>query len=101
MPPYGIPIITNSSIQILLKQSPTAIDTLKEVFNLTDAEKFTLLESGVGEGIFFAGVSDDESCQGLFQDDDRGACVGRKFRGADKYCGCLRQTSAPKDRRLL
>jgi len=53
--PYGIPIITNSSIQILLKQSPTAIDTLKEVFNLTDAEKFTLLESGVGEGIFFAG----------------------------------------------
>jgi conjugal transfer ATP-binding protein TraC len=52
---YGIPIITNSSIQLLLKQSPTAIDTLQEVFHLTNEEKYTLLESGVGEGIFFAG----------------------------------------------
>lgn len=54
--PYGTPIITNSSIQILLKQSPTAIDRLQEVFNLTDEEKYLLLESGVGEGIFFAGL---------------------------------------------
>ncbi len=53
---YGIPIITNSSIQLLLKQSPTAIDTLQEVFHLTNEEKYTLLESGVGEGIFFAGL---------------------------------------------
>jgi conjugal transfer ATP-binding protein TraC len=52
---YGIPIITNSSLQMLLGQSPTAIDTLQEVFNLTDGEKYALLESGVGEGIFFAG----------------------------------------------
>lgn len=52
---YGIPIITNSSIQLLLGQSPTAIDTLQQVFNLTDGEKYALLESGVGEGIFFAG----------------------------------------------
>ena len=52
---YGIPIITNSSLQLLLGQSPTAIDTLQEVFNLTDGEKYALLESGVGEGIFFAG----------------------------------------------
>ena len=54
--PYGTPIITNSSIQILLKQSPTTIDKLQEVFNLTDEEKYLLLESGVGEGIFFAGL---------------------------------------------
>ncbi|OHA13671.1 MAG: conjugal transfer protein TraC [Candidatus Tagabacteria bacterium RIFCSPLOWO2_01_FULL_39_11] len=54
--PYGKPIITNSSIQILLKQSPTTIDTLKEIFNLTDEEKFLLLESDVGEGLFFAGL---------------------------------------------
>ena len=54
--PYGLPIITNSSIQMLLKQSPTTIDKLKESFNLTDEEKFLLLESGVGEGIFFAGL---------------------------------------------
>lgn len=53
---YGVPIITNSSIQLLLKQSPTAIDTLQEVFHLTNEEKYTLLESGVGEGIFFAGL---------------------------------------------
>lgn len=54
--PYGVPMITNSSIQLLMKQSPTAIDTLQSVFNLTDEEKFLLLESGVGEGIFFAGL---------------------------------------------
>jgi type IV secretory pathway VirB4 component len=54
--PYGVPIITNSSIQILLKQSPTTIDNLQQVFNLTDEEKFLLLESDVGEGIFFAGL---------------------------------------------
>jgi type IV secretory pathway VirB4 component len=54
--PYGTPIITNSSIQVLLKQSPTSIDRLQEVFHLTDEEKFLLLESGVGEGIFFAGL---------------------------------------------
>lgn len=54
--PYGTPIITNSSIQVLLKQSPTAIDRLQSVFNLTDEEKYLLLESDVGEGIFFAGL---------------------------------------------
>ncbi len=52
---YGVPIITNSSLQLLLGQSPTAIDTLQQIFNLTEGEKYTLLESGVGEGIFFAG----------------------------------------------
>jgi type IV secretory pathway VirB4 component len=54
--PYGIPIVTNSSIQILLKQSPSTIDVLQKTFNLTDEEKYLLLESGVGEGIFFAGL---------------------------------------------
>ena len=54
--PYGKAIITNSSIQILLKQSPATIDVLKDVFKLTDEEKFLLLESDVGEGIFFAGL---------------------------------------------
>jgi conjugal transfer ATP-binding protein TraC len=54
--PYGVPIITNSSIQILLKQSPATIDELQKTFNLTDEEKYLLLESDVGEGIFFAGL---------------------------------------------
>lgn len=53
---YGLPIITNSSIQILLKQSPSSVESVKEVFNLTDEEKYLLLESSVGEGIFFAGL---------------------------------------------
>ncbi len=53
---YGLPIITNSSIQLLLKQSPTAIDVLQKTFNLTEEEKYLLLESDVGEGIFFAGL---------------------------------------------
>lgn len=54
--PYGLPIITNSSIQILLKQSASSIDIVQKTFNLTNEEKFLLLESGVGEGIFFAGL---------------------------------------------
>lgn len=54
--PYGLPIITNSSLQLLLKQSPTSIDLVQKTFNLTDEEKFLLLESDVGEGIFFAGL---------------------------------------------
>lgn len=54
--PFGKPIITNSSIQMLFKQSPATIDIVKKTFNLTDEEKYLLLESEVGEGIFFAGL---------------------------------------------
>jgi type IV secretory pathway VirB4 component len=53
---YGKPIITNSSIQILLKQSPATIDLVTETFKLTEEEKFLLLEAERGEGIFFAGL---------------------------------------------
>jgi hypothetical protein len=48
--------VTNSSIQLLLKQSPAAIDLVAETFFLTEGEKYLLLESDVGEGIFFAGL---------------------------------------------
>jgi len=54
--PYGKPIVTNSSIQLLMKQSPATIEVLRETFNLTDQEKYLLLECSVGEGIFFAGL---------------------------------------------
>lgn len=53
---YGKPIVTNSSLQILLKQSPAAVDIVATTFNLTEEEKFLLLESNVGEGIFLAGL---------------------------------------------
>jgi type IV secretory pathway VirB4 component len=52
---YGQPIITNSSIQILSKQSPATIDIVQKTFNLTDEEKYLLLECEIGQGIFFAG----------------------------------------------
>ena len=55
--PYGKPIITNSSLQLLLKQSPASIDLVQKTFNLTDSEKFFLLESQVGHGLFFAGTN--------------------------------------------
>ncbi|OGM90584.1 conjugal transfer protein TraC [Candidatus Wolfebacteria bacterium RIFCSPHIGHO2_01_FULL_48_22] len=54
--PYGKPIITNSSLQLLLKQAPATIDTVAKTFNLTEAEKNLLLEAGVGQGVFFAGL---------------------------------------------
>jgi len=53
--PYGKAIVTNSAMQILLKQSPAAVDLVQKTFMLTEGEKYLLLESGVGEGIFFAG----------------------------------------------
>ncbi|MBI2473207.1 DUF87 domain-containing protein [Candidatus Uhrbacteria bacterium] len=52
---YGQAIVTNSAMQILLKQSPSSADAIQTTFHLTDGEKYLLLESGVGEGIFFAG----------------------------------------------
>ncbi|OGE76567.1 MAG: conjugal transfer protein TraC [Candidatus Doudnabacteria bacterium RIFCSPHIGHO2_02_FULL_48_21] len=54
--PYGKPVVTNSSIQMLLKQSPASIDVVAQTFFLTEGEKYLLLESEVGEGIFFAGL---------------------------------------------
>ncbi len=52
---YGKPIVTNSSLQLLLRQSPASVDVIAETFFLTDHERFLLLESNVGEGILFAG----------------------------------------------
>lgn len=52
---YGQPIITNSSLQILMKQSSATINIVQKIFNLTEEEKYLLLEAEVGEGIFFAG----------------------------------------------
>jgi len=53
--PYGQAIVTNSSMQILLKQSPAAIDLVQKTFLLTEGERYLLLECSIGEGIFFAG----------------------------------------------
>ncbi|MEX0587503.1 MAG: ATP-binding protein, partial [Patescibacteria group bacterium] len=52
---YGKAIVTNSSIQILLKQHPAAIDEITRVFYLSEGEKRILLAANVGEGLFFAG----------------------------------------------
>jgi len=52
---YGRAIVTNSSIQILMKQSAASIDKVGEVFYLSEGEKHLLLASDIGEGLFFAG----------------------------------------------
>lgn len=54
---YGKAVLSNSSIQMLLKQSPTEIDLVSQTFYLTDSEKQLLLTANVGEGLFFAGQS--------------------------------------------
>ena len=54
--PYGQAIVTNSSMQLLMRQSPASIDNVQRIFLLTEGEKYLLLESAVGEGIFFAGL---------------------------------------------
>jgi conjugal transfer ATP-binding protein TraC len=54
--PYGQAIVTNSALQLLLRQSPASIDSIQKIFMLTEGEKYLLLESAIGEGIFFAGL---------------------------------------------
>lgn len=65
----GRAIITNSSLQIILKQSTASADAITKTFFLTGGERHFLLAAGVGEGLFFAGqnhvgfkviASDDE-----------------------------------------
>jgi len=51
----GRAIISNSSIQMLMKQSPTAVELLQKVFNLSDGERNFLLNCDKGQGLFFAG----------------------------------------------
>ncbi len=54
---HGHAIVTNSSIQILLKQHPAAIDQVAETFFLSEGEKRLLLAADKGEGLFFAGAN--------------------------------------------
>lgn len=54
---WGKAIVTNSSLQLLLKQSPAAIDKIVDVFKLTQGEKYLLLECEVGDALFFAGLN--------------------------------------------
>lgn len=54
---YGKAIVNNSSIQILLKQSPASVDIVSKTFYLSEGEKHLLLAADVGEGLFFAGPS--------------------------------------------
>jgi conjugal transfer ATP-binding protein TraC len=51
---HGRAIVTNSSIQLLLKQSPASIDVLQDIFKLTEQEKYILLNASVGTWLFFA-----------------------------------------------
>jgi conjugal transfer ATP-binding protein TraC len=51
----GKAIVTNSSLQFLMKQSPAAVDMVTSTFYLSDGEKSLLLSADVGEGLFFAG----------------------------------------------
>ncbi|HEX6462246.1 MAG TPA: DUF87 domain-containing protein [Candidatus Saccharimonadales bacterium] len=53
----GRAIVANASMQILLKQSTSAVDVLAEIFKLTDEEKKRLAQFPVGQGLFFAGQS--------------------------------------------
>ena len=53
----GKAIISNSSMQILMKQSPSSVDKLQTVFNLSDGEKNFLLSCDRGQGLFFAGAN--------------------------------------------
>ncbi len=54
--PYGRPIISNSALQLLLKQAPVGIDVISKTFNLSDTERQLLLQANIGEGVFFAGL---------------------------------------------
>jgi conjugal transfer ATP-binding protein TraC len=52
---YGKAVLSNSSIQMLLKQAPSEVDLVAQTFYLTEGEKQLLLSAGIGQGLFFAG----------------------------------------------
>jgi type IV secretory pathway VirB4 component len=52
---YGKPIVSNASMQLLLKQSTSSISSLEATFGLSEAEKQQLVASNIGEGLLFAG----------------------------------------------
>lgn len=52
---YGKAVLTNSSLQVLLKQGTAEVDIISETFYLSEGEKALLLAADVGEGLFFAG----------------------------------------------
>ncbi len=53
----GRAVVANSSLQLLLKQAPSATDIIAETFKLTQEEKNRLSQFPVGEGLFFAGLN--------------------------------------------
>lgn len=53
----GKPVISNSAIQVLLKQHPTTIDVVTDAFYLSQGERSFLLSANIGEGLFFAGTN--------------------------------------------
>ncbi len=53
--PYGVPIITNSALKLLFKQSSATIDKVANALHLTEVEKAILLQAEVGTGLFIAG----------------------------------------------
>jgi conjugal transfer ATP-binding protein TraC len=53
----GRAVVANSSLQLLLKQAPSAVDIVADTFKLTGAEKSRLSQFPVGEGLFFAGLN--------------------------------------------
>lgn len=53
--PYGRPILTNSTLQLLLKQAPAMMDTISKTFNLSEGERQLLIQANIGQGLFFAG----------------------------------------------
>jgi len=67
----GKAIVTNSSMQIILKQSTAAVDKITDTFYLTGGEKHFLLSAGVGEGLFFAGQS-HVGFRGIASEEERG-----------------------------
>jgi len=54
---FGKAVLSNSSIQLLLKQSPSAIDLVQKTFALSDGERDFILSAGIGDGLFFAGLN--------------------------------------------
>jgi type IV secretory pathway VirB4 component len=53
----GRAVVSNSSMQLLLKQGPSAVDVVADTFKLTSEEKSRLSQFPVGEGLFFAGLN--------------------------------------------